>query len=151
MRVETVEGLLRIYADTSTIAVVGCSADPSKPAHRVPRYLQGQGYRIVPINPTEQAILGEQSFETLADLDVEVDLVLVFRPAREAPRIAAESVRIGARVLWLQTGILSEEAARIADEGGLEVVIDQCLATLHGELGLGPGPTEWEVVAGLAS
>lgn len=151
MKVDTVERLLRIYADTSTIAVVGCSTDTSKPAHRVPRYLQGQGYRIVPINPREQTILGEQSFDALADVDVEVDLVLVFRPAGEAPQIAAESVRIGARTLWLQTGIVSEEAAGIADEAGVEFVFDACLGTLHGELGLGPGPTEWELVSGLAS
>jgi predicted CoA-binding protein len=134
------ERLLRIYAETKTIAVVGASADPSKPAHRIPRYLQGQGYRIRPVNPRGGEILGEPVARSLAEVDGPVDVVEVFRPAEEAPRIAREAVEAGAKVLWLQTGISSEEARRVAEAAGLTVVMDRCMGEAHGELGLGPGP-----------
>jgi predicted CoA-binding protein len=134
------ERLLRIYAETKTIAVVGASADPSKPAHRIPRYLQSQGYRIRPVNPRGGEILGEPVARSLAEVDGPVDVVEVFRPAEEAPRIAREAVEAGAKVLWLQTGISSEEAGRVAEAAGLTVVMDRCMGEAHGELGLGPGP-----------
>jgi predicted CoA-binding protein len=134
------EELRRIYEETSTVAVVGCSADPEKPAHRVPRYIQGAGYRIVPVNPREETILGERAYDSLQEVDLPIDLVVVFRPAEEAPKIAADAVAIGARTLWLQEGIVSEQARRIADEGGLAVAMDMCVGETHGELGLGPGP-----------
>jgi uncharacterized protein len=134
------ERLLRIYAETKTIAVVGASADPSKPAHRIPRYLQSQGYRIRPVNPRGGEILGEPVARSLAEVDGPVDVVEVFRPAEEAPRIAREAVEAGAKVLWLQTGISSEEARRVAEAAGLTVVMDRCMGEAHGELGLGPGP-----------
>lgn len=134
------ERLLRIYAETKTIAVVGASADPSKPAHRIPRYLQSQGYRIRPVNPRGGEILGEPVARSLAEVDGPVDVVEVFRPAEEAPRIAREAVEAGAKVLWLQAGISSEEARRVAEAAGLTVVMDRCMGEAHGELGLGPGP-----------
>jgi hypothetical protein len=134
------ERLLRIYAETKTIAVVGASADPSKPAHRIPRYLQSQGYRIRPVNPRGGEILGEPVARSLAEVDGPVDVVEVFRPAEEAPRIARDAVEAGAKVLWLQTGISSEEARRVAEAAGLTVVMDRCMGEAHGELGLGPGP-----------
>ena len=134
------ERLLRIYAETKTIAVVGASADPSKPAHRIPRYLQSQGYRIRPVNPRGGEIVGEPVARSLAEVDGPVDVVEVFRPAEEAPRIAREAVEAGAKVLWLQTGISSEEARRVAEAAGLTVVMDRCMGEAHGELGLGPGP-----------
>ena len=137
--VET-EELRRIYDETSTVAVVGCSANPEKPANKVPRYLQSVGYRIVPVNPREEIVLGERSFNSLREVKGSVDLVVVFRPPEEAPRVAADAVSIGARSLWLQDGIVSEEARRIAEEGGLTVVMDRCVARTHRELGLGPGP-----------
>jgi uncharacterized protein len=134
------ERLLRIYAATRTIAVVGASADPSKPAHRIPRYLQRQGYRIRPVNPRGGEILGEPVARSLAEVDGPVDVVEVFRPAQEAPQAAREAVAAGARVLWLQTGISSEEARQVAEAAGLTVVMDRCMGATHGELGLGPGP-----------
>nr|MBA2600070.1 CoA-binding protein [Actinomycetota bacterium] len=85
-----------LYEETSTIAVVGCSANPDKPANKVPRYLQEVGYRIVPVNPREEMILGERSPDALGEVDVAVDLVVVFRPADEAPQIAADAVSVGA-------------------------------------------------------
>ena len=130
--------LRRLYVDISTVAVVGASDDPSKPGWFVPRYLRAVGFRIVPVNPAHETVLGERSYPSLRDVDVPVDIVDVFRPSEEAPAIAADAVAIGARYLWLQFDIVSEEAARIAEEGGLTVVMDECLALTHGELGLGP-------------
>jgi predicted CoA-binding protein len=132
--------LLRIYADTKTIAVVGASADPSKPAHQIPRYLQRQGYRILPVNPRGGELLGEAVARSLAEVDGPVDVVDVFRPAEEAPGIARQAIAIGAKVLWLQLGIESEEAKRLAEAAGLTVVMNRCMGEAHGELGLGPGP-----------
>jgi uncharacterized protein len=88
------ERLLRIYAETKTIAVVGASGDPSKPAHQIPRYLQRQGYRIVPVNPRGGQLLGEPVARSLAEVDGPVDVVEVFRPAGEAPQVAREAVKV---------------------------------------------------------
>jgi predicted CoA-binding protein len=134
------EWLGRIYAETRTIAVVGASGDPSKPAHTIPRYLQRQGYRIVPVNPRGGELLGETVARSLAEIDGPVDLVEVFRPAAEAPQIAREAIKVGAKVLWLQLGIESEEARQVAEAAGLTVVMNRCMGETHGELGLGPGP-----------
>jgi len=133
------DDLRRLYDETSTIAVVGCSDDEMKPGHFVPRYLQEQGYRIVPVNPRHSELLGERCYPSLKEVDVPVDSVEVFRPAGETPDIARDAVAIEARYLWLQEGIVSEEAERIAKDGGLGVVMDRCMGVVHGELGLGPG------------
>ena len=134
------ERLAGIFAETKTIAVVGASADPSKPAHAIPRYLQRQGYRILPVNPRGGELLGEPVARSLAEVDGSVDVVEVFRPAEEAPRIAREAVEVGAKVLWLQLGIVSQEARQVAAAAGLTVVMDRCMGETHGLLGLGPGP-----------
>jgi uncharacterized protein len=133
------ERLLEIYARTKTIAVVGASADQSKPAHEIPRYLQSQGYRIVPVNPRGGEILGESVASSLDDVEGPVDVVDVFRPADEAPAIAEQAIEIGARVLWLQLGIASPEARRLAEAAGLTVVMNRCMGATHSQLGLGPG------------
>lgn len=132
--------LRRIYAETKTIVVVGASNDESKAANEIPRYLQGQGFRIVPVNPRGGEILGERAYPSLTEVDVPVDVVDVFRPSEETPAIARDAVAIGAKVLWLQTGIESEEAERIAQEGGLTTVMNMCMGVTHRRLGLGPGP-----------
>jgi uncharacterized protein len=134
------ERLARVFAETVTVAVVGASGDPAKAAHRIPRYLQAQGYRIVPVNPRGGELLGEPVARSLAAVDQPVDVVEVFRPAEEAPRIAREAVAVGAKVLWLQLGIDSEEARQVAEAAGLTVVTNRCMGETHGELGLGPGP-----------
>ena len=134
------ERLVGIFAEAKTIAVVGASGDPSKPAHRIPRYLQRQGYRILPVNPRGGELMGEPVARSLAKVDGPVDVVEVFRPAEEAPKVAREAVQVGARVLWLQLGIESEEARRVAEEAGLTVVMDRCMGETHSELGLGAGP-----------
>jgi uncharacterized protein len=134
------ELLLRIYAETKTIAVVGASTDPAKPAHQIPRYLQSQGYRVLPVNPRGGELLDEAVARSLAEVDRPVDVVEVFRPAEEAPEIAREAIAIDAKVLWLQLGIESGEAKRLAGAAGLTVVMNRCMGATHGELGLGPGP-----------
>lgn len=133
--------LRAIFEDTATIAVVGASDDPDKPAHRIPAYLQRQGYRVVPVNPGNAEVLGETAYDELTDVDVPIDVVDVFRPAEEAPGIAEQAVEAGAAVLWLQTGIVSGEAVRIARDAGLTVVMGVCMGAMHGELDLGPGPS----------
>src|SRR3989442_9567680 len=134
------EQLLRIYAQTRTIAVIGASADASKAAHKIPRYLQSQGYRILPVNPRGGELFGEHVFRSLTEIDVPVDMVEVFRPAQEAPEIARQAVAIGAKVLWLQLGIVSEDARRIAEAAGPPDVMNRCMGATHALLGLGPGP-----------
>lgn len=132
--------LREIYAETKTIAVVGASNDESKAANSIPRYLQREGYRIVPVNPRGGEILGERAYASLKEVDVPVDVVDVFRPSEETPAIARDAVAIGAKVLWLQLGIESAEAATIAREGGQRVVMNLCMGATHKRLRLGPGP-----------
>jgi predicted CoA-binding protein len=137
------EWLLELYGTARTIAVVGASADESKPGNEIPAYLQSQGYRIVPVNPRGGTLFGEHVFRTLEEVGaagIHVDIVDVFRPADETPEIARQAVRVGADVLWLQLGIVSDEARRIAEAGGLDVVMNRCLGVMHQLVGLGPGP-----------
>jgi uncharacterized protein len=139
------EELKQIYADTKTIAVVGASGSEEKAAHTIPRYLQREGFRIIPVNPRGGEILGEKVYEKLADVPEEIDVVDVFRPSEETPPVAKEAVAVGAKVLWLQEGIASDEADRIASEGGLKVVMDRCMGATHHRLlkhGEGPGPRD---------
>jgi hypothetical protein len=132
--------LRKIYDDVSTIAVVGASENPGKPAFAIPRQLQGLGYRIVPVNPKGGEIHGERVYRSLDEVDVPVDVVDVFRPADETPDIARQAVKLGAKVLWLQEGIVSEEAASIAREGGLTAVMGICMGHTARRLGIGPRP-----------
>lgn len=139
------DDLKRIYADTKTIAVVGASGSEDKPAHTIPRYLQRQGYRIIPVNPRGGELLGEKVYERLTEVEEPIDVVDVFRPSDETPAVAGDAVQVGAKVLWLQEGIESAEAERIAAEGGLKVVMDTCMgATYHRliKMGDGPGPRD---------
>lgn len=106
--------------------------------------MQAEGYRIVPVNPNEDELLGERCVASLEDVPEPIDIVNVFRPAPEVPAIAHAAVESGARCLWIQNDIVSSEAARIAADGGLLVVMDSCIGIMHGELGLGIGVTEWK-------
>ncbi|MET7402277.1 CoA-binding protein [Dactylosporangium sp. NPDC005572] len=117
----------QILAGARTIAVVGASRDPQKPAHWVPEMLREQGWRVIPVNPHADRLFGEHAYGRLADIPERVDVVEVFRPAREVPEIARQAAAIGAGAVWLQLGIVSPEARRIADEAGLEYVEDTCM------------------------
>lgn len=129
----TVERILRTYA---TITIVGASTNPAKPAHYVPAHMQAHGWRIVPINPTAQEVLGERAYASLAEVPDAVGLVDVFRPASTTPEIARQAVAAGATALWLQLGIASEEARAIAEEAGLLYVENHCLLVEQRRLGL---------------
>jgi predicted CoA-binding protein len=137
---DTEDALRGIYAQTKTIAVVGASGNVNKPSHKIPRYLQAQGYRIIPVSPKGGEILGEPVRASLSEIDEPVDVVDVFRPAREAEDVAKEAAAIGAKVLWFQPGTSSPEGAKAGDDAGMMVVAEGCMGVLHGELGLGPGP-----------
>jgi uncharacterized protein len=133
-------GFRRIYEETKTIAVVGASTDPEKAGHEIPRYLQSQGYRVIPVTPTGGEIFGERTYPSLREVDVPIDVVNVFRPSEEAEGIARDAIAVGAKVLWFQQGTESRDGVRVAEEAGLTVVWARCMGTLHGQLGLGPGP-----------
>ncbi len=128
------EQLAEIYRSTKTIAVVGASTNERKPAHGIPAYLQSQGYRIIPVNPAANEVLGRPTVATLSDISEPVDVVDVFRRPELTPAIAEDAVSIGASVLWLQAGIESDEAADIAMGGGLTVVMDTCMGATHQRL-----------------
>ena len=123
--------LRSILDEARTIAVVGLSSKPDRDSYGVARYLQRRGYRVVPVNPNETEVLGEKAYPSLLDVPTElaIDIVDVFRSAEVTPPIAEQAVRSGARTLWLQEGIVNDEARRIAEEGGLTVVMDLCIRT----------------------
>jgi uncharacterized protein len=122
-----------LLLSAQTIAVYGCSADPQKDSHRVAAYLQRAGYRVIPVNPGLEEVLGERCYSDLASIpeDVAVDIVDVFRRSEHVPPVAEQAIARGARALWLQLGITHPEAERRAAEAGLQVVSDRCLKVEH--------------------
>ncbi|WP_457555085.1 CoA-binding protein [Candidatus Pyrohabitans sp.] len=122
-----------LLKSAKTIAVVGCSTNPVKDAHRVPKKLIELGYRVIPVNPSAEEILGERCYPSLLDIpgDVKVDIVNVFRPPGEVPEIVEQAIKIGAKAIWLQLGITHDEAARRAREAGLMVVQNRCIKVEH--------------------
>ena len=135
----TIAELRRILKTNHTIAVVGLSADWYRPSYFAAKYMQEHGFRIIPVNPKYDEILGEKCYPSLKAIPEPVDIVDVFRKPDDCVPIAQEAVAIGAKVLWLQLGVVNEEAARVAESGGLEVVMDRCVkieyARLFGGLG----------------
>lgn len=129
--------LTRILQDARTIAVVGCSKDPAKEAHQVPAYLQAHGYRILPVNPTADAILGEKAYRSLDDVRIPYDAVEIFRPSADVPPIVEQALRGPAKIIWMQEGIRNEEAARRAERAGRIVIQDRCMRTEHRRLVMG--------------
>jgi len=127
-------GLRSILETAKIVAMVGASNDPERPSHHVMEYLLNAGYTIFPVNPREQEILGQPAFPSLADLPAVPDVVDVFRNPEHVPEIARDVLRTGARVLWLQEGVVSEEGAKIALDGGLSVVMDRCMLKEHRRL-----------------
>jgi predicted CoA-binding protein len=121
----------RVIHTARTIAVVGLSANALRASNFVGFYLQRHGYRMIPVNPREDEILGAVSYPSLADVPEPVDVVNVFRAPDALPAIAEEAVAIGAGALWCQFGVINEDGSRIAEEGGLAVVVDRCLKIEH--------------------
>jgi predicted CoA-binding protein len=121
------EVIQRILDECRTIAVVGLSSNPIRPSYGVTRYMQQRGYRVIPVNPNETEVLGEKAYPNLADLPEKFDLVNIFRRSEEAGRHVDEAIRLGARAVWLQEGVIDEDAAKRALDAGLMVVMDRCI------------------------
>jgi predicted CoA-binding protein len=126
--------IAEILKTAKVIAVVGLSPDPSRDSHDVARYLQGQGYRIVPVNPAAAEVLGEKSYPSLKDVSGPVDVVDIFRRAEFVPAIVDEAIAKGAKAIWMQLGIVHEAAAKKAEAAGLDVVMDRCAKVEHARL-----------------
>ena len=124
----SIEEILR---ECKTVAVVGLSPNPARPSHGVAVYLQAQGYRIVPVNPMVEELLGERSYPDLEAIPFPVELIDVFRRSEEVPAIAEQAIRVGAPTLWLQLGVIHHEAAARAAVHGIDVVMDRCTAIEH--------------------
>jgi len=121
----------RVLFSAKTVAVVGLSKNELRASYFVAYYLRRHGYRVIPVNPREAEILGERSFASLADVPVPVDIVNVFRAPQALPGIAEEAVAIGAKNLWCQYTVINQEGGRIAETGGLSVVMDRCIKVEH--------------------
>jgi len=132
--VDDIAGLRRVLAQTKSIAVVGLSAHWYRPSYFAAKYMQDHGYRVIPVNPGYSEVLGQPCYPSLAAIPGPVDMVDCFRKAAEIPPIAREAVAKGARVLWMQLGIRNEDAARIALDAGLEVVMDRCVKIEHARI-----------------
>lgn len=132
--VDDIAGLRRILARSRTIAVVGLSGNWYRPSYFAAKYMQDHGYRVVPVNPTYTEVLGETCHPTLASIPGNIDLVDCFRKAEEMVPLALEAVAKGAQVLWMQLGIRNDEAAGIAVDAGLDVVMDRCVKIEHARI-----------------
>ena len=130
MQVNDPESIARMLG-AKTVAVVGLSSDPSRASHSVSRYMQSNGYRIIPINPNETSVLGEKAYPSLFDVPEKIDLVDIFRRSEEAGQHVDEAIQIGARGVWLQEDVVDVEAARRALEAGLDVAMDRCILKEH--------------------
>lgn len=130
-RYQTEAGILKVLQSMRTIAVVGLSANELRASHFVGFYLKNHRYRVVPVNPRETSILGETSYPSLKEIPFAVDVVNVFRAPAAVPAIATEAVEIGAKCLWLQFGVISPEGIAIAEQGGLDLVVDRCIKVEH--------------------
>jgi predicted CoA-binding protein len=125
------DSIQQILKECRTIAVVGLSSNPARPSYSVAGYMKRQGYRVIPVNPHELTVLGEQAYPSLAAVPDKIDLVNVFRRSEEAGAVVDEAIRLGAKAVWLQEGIIDEAAARRAQQAGLLVVMDCCWLKEH--------------------
>ena len=136
MSQEKINSILESYR---TVAVVGLSRDPAKASYRVAQYLQSVGYRIIPVNPFVDEVLGEKSYKSLLDIPEAIEVVDIFRPSEHVPAIVEEAIKLknmlgSPKVIWMQLGIVNEEAARRAKEAGFTVVMDRCMMMEHRRL-----------------
>ncbi len=133
-RVDDIAGLRRILTRSRTLAVVGLSASWYRPSYFAAKYMQDHGYRVIPVNPNYREVLGEKCYPSVAAIPDPVDIVDCFRKPDEMPALASEAAAKGAKVLWMQLGIRNEEAARIAEEAGLDVVQNRCVKIEHARI-----------------
>jgi predicted CoA-binding protein len=127
----TADAILELLKKYKTIAVVGLSANPARPSFGVTEYMQESGYRIIPVNPNEREVLGEKSYARLEDVPEKIEIVNVFRRAEEVPPVVESAIRIGAKVVWMQSGIENEAAAKRALAAGMVVIEDACILVEH--------------------
>lgn len=132
--VDDINGIRRILKENTTVAIVGLSANWYRPSFFAAKYLQIHGYRVIPVTPQYDEILGEKCYPSLQDIPFKVDVVDCFRRASEIPALADAAIEIGARVLWMQLGVISEEAAKTAATAGLDVVMDRCMKIEYARL-----------------
>jgi predicted CoA-binding protein len=125
------ETIKKILSETKTIAVVGLSSDSSRASNSVSRYIQSQGYRIIPVNPNESEVLGEKAYPTLQDVPEKIDLVNIFRRAEEAGQFVDQTIALGIKAVWMQDGVIDRTAAQRAIDAGLDVVMDDCILRQH--------------------
>jgi uncharacterized protein len=130
-RYQNASTIQRVLHTASTIAIVGLSGNELRASHFVGFYLKRHGYRVIPVNPRESDVLGADSYASLLDIPERVDVVNVFRAPDALPAVARDAVAIGARALWCQFGVINEEGARIAEDGGVTVIMDRCLKVEH--------------------
>src|SRR6185312_14013306 len=121
------QDMAEVLRSAKTIAVVGLSSNPMRASFGVSRFLQRHGYRIIPVNPNEREVLGERAYPTLKDVPGEIDIVNVFRRPSRVPEVADDAIQKGARCLWMQEGVLNQEAAEKAEVAGIPVVMDRCI------------------------
>ena len=131
---EDIETLRRILKENHNVAVVGLSANWYRPSYFAAKYLQDHGYRIIPVNPANKEVLGEKCYPSLLDIPAKVDVVDIFRKSEDVPEIVEDAIKIGAKVVWMQLGIVNEGAAKGAREAGLEVVMNRCMKIEHARL-----------------
>lgn len=131
MRKYTETEMRELFTTNKTIAVVGLSPDEFRPSHGVALYMQRAGFRIISVNPSCDEVLGEKSYPSLKDIPEPVDIVDIFRRSEAVPEIVEEAIVKGARVIWMQEGVVNEVAARRAEEAGLKVVMDRCILKEH--------------------
>jgi uncharacterized protein len=125
------ETIKKILSETKTIAVVGLSSDSSRASNSVSRYIQSQGYRIIPVNPYETEVLGEKAYPTLQDVPEKIDLVNIFRRAEEAGQFVDQAIALGVKAVWMQDSVIDTAAAQRAIDAGLDVVMDDCILRQH--------------------
>ena len=123
--------IAELLRTSRTIAVVGLSSKRFRPSYGVAEYMKSAGYRIIPVNPCEQEVLGETAYAELASIPEHVDIVDIFRKSEFVPEIVETAIRMGARAIWMQEGVIHEEAAAKARAAGLEVVMDRCILKEH--------------------
>jgi len=127
-----------ILLSANTVASVGLSSNDEKESYWIVFFLKEQGYRMIPVNPKATEIFGEKAYASLSDIPDKIDVVQVFRRPEDVPPIVEEAIKIGAKVVWMQEGIVNEEAAQMARDAGLKVVMNACMRATHKRLGLGP-------------
>lgn len=131
MEINSSQTIAQIFDECRTIAVVGLSSNTSRASNGVASYMQAVGYKVIPVNPRETEVLGEKSYAQLADVPVKIDLVDVFRRSEEAGAVVDEAIKVGAKAVWLQEGVIDDEAAARAAAAGLLVVMNRCWLKDH--------------------